>query len=110
MKYLISISFLLLLLSCQSGEIQNAVSDEEFTADSLRAAADSIAELRRLHALQPGNHVHAPGSDLAAAAHQDPAKLKRMRQAMKENRSAGRAAGKARAQRLAMTMKQETSQ
>ncbi len=100
MKKILLLMTITLLLACGNKEGDTVSSDAEIKADSLQAAADSLAELRRLHSLNTGQHIHAPGSNLAEAAHQDPAKKKRMRKSQIANRASREKAAADRAKRV----------
>lgn len=104
MKVTAIIITLMLLMACNKTE-DNAVStDAEMRADSLQLVADSLMKARELHAMTTGQHVHAPGSNLAAAAHQDPAKIRRMRRSAISSRADRKAAARARAKRFAVVL------
>ncbi len=89
-----------LLLACSNKEGEIVSSKAEMQADSLQAVADSLAVQRRLHSQTTGQHIHAPGSNLAEAAHQDPAKKRRMRKNQIANRESRRKAAADRARRV----------
>ncbi len=108
MKYFFTIALLLLFMtSCSKNEVPLVKSDAEEIADSLQAVADSLAMLRELHSQQSrGGHIHAPGSDLAAAAHQDPVKMRRLRQTMRDQAPARRAAAAARSRAVTQSRRE----
>lgn len=106
MKLLLSIFVVTLLLSCDQPDEQVFLSPEEIRADSLRNYADSIAELRRLHSLFSGRHVHAPGSDLAQAAHQNIPGKRRMRTVANRERESRAQAAAFHAERVAVALKE----
>lgn len=107
MKYLVAIAFVCLsLISCNKTE--SAVDTQaQLKADSLQAAVDSIAELRKLHSLTTGRHIHAPGSDLAEVAHQDLARKRRLLNRQKSIAESRKRATKAHALQLAKVFEDE---
>ncbi len=107
MKIFLTIVLLLLTFSCSKSEKPIIKSDAEVVADSLQAVADSLAILRELHSQQSrGGHIHAPGSDLAAAAHQDPEKMRRLRQTMRDQEPSRRAAAAARSRAVGQSRRE----
>lgn len=105
MKFLMLLFLLLLMFSCENSENPLVVTQDDITADSLEQVADSLMKAREMHALTSGAHIHAPGSNLAATAHQNPEKKKRMRRNEIKSREARKAAARARAKRFSVTMK-----
>lgn len=107
MKYLVAIAFVCLtLISCNKTETAVDV-EAQLKADSLQAAVDSIAELRKLHSLTTGQHIHAPGSDLAEVAHQDLAKKRRLQNKQRSIAESKRRATEAHALQLAKAFENE---
>ncbi len=95
-KLLTILTILLILSSCKNGNNTTTTKNaDEQKADSLRIAADSLAIMRNMHAMQTGVHLHNDG-DLAAVAHQDPKKTARIKKAQRESRDARIAAEKRR--------------
>lgn len=88
LNFLIILS--LILLSCNNKNeeaVVPEVTDEQLALqDSLQAVTDSIAGVRRMHAMYSGQHVHNPTDDLAAVAHQDPELDRQIRRSIRDNR------------------------
>ncbi len=94
---------ILLAIGCDSNDTpspDSPISESQQIADSLQQVADSIAERRELHTAYQGGHIHAPGSDLAEAAHQDPNKIDRVRATQVDQAESRSAAAAARGQRI----------
>jgi len=67
------IMILILVLSCTSKEeVQTISAEEQYRIDSVQAYIDSIDAARAEHSTINYGHIHAPGSDLALTAHQNP--------------------------------------
>lgn len=105
MRVILSITLTILLLSCGKENEQAFISPEELTADSLQNYADSLAKLRRLHSQYSGRHIHAPGSDLAEAAHQNIPGKRRMRNYANKQKESRKQAAAVHAERVLMTLK-----
>jgi hypothetical protein len=110
MKILLLMITSTLLLGCGNKEGETVSSEAEIKADSLQSVADSLAELRRLHSLNTGQHIHAPGSNVAEAAHQDPVKKKRMRKSQIANRESREKAAADRARRVQSLIDSQSAQ
>lgn len=103
-RIFILIVTVLLLTNCNNK--QNTVqSTDQRKSDSLRTAADSLAMFRNIRAMQSGMHIHNNG-DLAAAAHQDPKKTQRIKEAQRERREARIAAEKRRNEAIQAKLKE----
>lgn len=90
MRLIILLLTTLIFLSCNKKNEETVTAEatqEQLTMeDSLLSVADSIADVRRMHAVYQGQHVHNPSDDLAAVAHQDPELDRQIRRSIRDNR------------------------
>ncbi len=90
MRFYILVLFLALFLSCskKTDDSTSVVVTETQLAleDSLNTVVDSLSDVKRMHAVYQGQHVHNPNDNLAAVAHQDPERDRQIRRSIRNNR------------------------
>ncbi len=90
MRYYTLVLFFAVFLSCSKKSDDSepvAVTETQFALeDSLNSVVDSISDVKRMHAVYQGQHVHNPNDNLAAVAHQDPERDRQIRRSIRYNR------------------------
>lgn len=76
-------------------------------ADSLEAVTDSIANARYMHSQIQGMHLHDPNANLAEVAHQNPARTRRIRKSIYENKEKRAEAYRNQTQRMMELLEQK---